>query len=409
MNQDKLEEILNMVRSVPTLPEAAQELSRLAGDPTASAQDMANVAETDSGLATQILRVVNSSFFGFSRQIKTIPQAIVVLGTHGLRNIAVGLAVTTLRPKLTKTPVAFDVDDFWRHSLSVAIAARLLSKQLASCDPDEAFLAGLLHDIGKLILIESLTEQYETVLTMANSQNQPLHILEEQVFGFNHADVGFALCERWKIPESVADTVRHHHQWNSESPILTEQDQLLFLVNTANSLSKVAGIGFSGNKYMTPLSIQSHFAGRTLEDSLQEVLQTLPAEVTRTEHLFHIKSKHIPAQVSESAGNCVGFITQHSQLYNTIHLLLLSQGIQSVTAKERIPSGAVMTAVITDADTTPESLPRNWCSHIVVCHAADFMNHTTPPCEDQVEIDIEQLRNWLNTQLPVSVPEEIAS
>ncbi|QDV51302.1 HDOD domain-containing protein [Gimesia fumaroli] len=407
MDKSKLNDILNMVRSVPTLPEVAQELSRLAGDPTASAQDMAHVAEADSGLAAQILRVVNSSFFGFSRQISTIPQAIVVLGTHGVRNIALGLTVSTLRPKTESHSLHFDVDDFWRHSLSVAIGARQLARDLVICDPEEAFLAGLLHDIGKLILIESCTEQYEEIIGVAQSNNQPLHILEESQLGFTHTDVGFALCERWKIPESVAYTVQNHHNWNCDRPITTKQDQLLFLVNTANNLAKVSGIGFSGNACVTPFCIQTSFSHRSLSEALQKTLEILPSEVAHTEHLFNITSQSDYGNFADSGHFCIGVIVQNPDLYKIISLLLLSQGIVPVTQQEQIPAESEMIAVLTDSELNPESLPAGWSQHIITYQYSAESNQQGLQPDKAFEIDVEQLRIWLNEQLPASASEEL--
>ena len=407
MNESKLDKILDMVRSVPTLPEVAQELSRLASDPSASAQDMAHVAEADSGLAAHILRVVNSSFFGFSRQISTIPQAIVVLGTHGVRNIALGLTVSTLRPDLKTNSQFFDVDDFWRHSLSVAIGSRQLARELVICDPEEAFLAGLLHDIGKLILIESCTIQYQDLITTANLNNQPLHIVEDSQLGFNHADVGFALCERWKIPESVADTVQLHHRWNCKMPITTEQDQLLFLVNTANNLSKVSGVGFSGNACVTPFCMQTPFSHRSLSEALQKTLEILPSEVAHTEHLFNITSQSNYTDLSESQNICIGVIVQNPDLYKIISLLLLSQGIVPVTLQEQIPAETEMVAVLTDSELCLESLPERWSQYIISYHQFKNSVQQQTQLDKSFEIDVEQLRIWLNEQLPASATEEL--
>ncbi|QDU10799.1 HDOD domain-containing protein [Gimesia aquarii] len=406
MNEKKLNEIFKIVRKVPPLPEVAQELSRLAGDPKATAQDMASVAETDSGLAAQILRVVNSSFFGFSRQINTIPQAIVVLGTHGVRNIALGLAVTALRPNLSKDAPLFKVDDFWRHSLSVAIGARQLAKHLAICDPEEAFLAGLLHDIGKLLLIEAYSDQYIALITTAHSHQLALHTLENAKLGLNHAEVGFALCERWKIPQSVAHTVQNHHFRNSDLSISSEPDQLLFLVNAANNLAKVSGIGFSGNTCATPFGQHFSFTGGSLSEAVQKTLLTLPTEVAHTERLFNITSQQHYPTVSNSAENCVGIVIQDPHLFQTISLLLLSQGIETITVNEQIPSGASMIAVLTDEDTAPETLPDEWSDNTIAYHHAGIVNHDLTHDDSQLEIDIEQLRVWLNDHLTNSAMQE---
>ncbi|WP_417382864.1 HDOD domain-containing protein [Gimesia sp.] len=407
MDEIKLNQILKLVRSVPTLPEVAQELGRLAGDPTSSAQDMAYVAEADSGLAAQILRVVNSSFFGFSRQISTIPQAIVVLGTHGVRNIALGLTVSAIHPNLATNSQFFDVDDFWRHSLSVAIGARQLARHLVICDPEEAFLAGLLHDIGKLILLESCTEQYLALIAAANAKNQPLHTLEETQLGFNHTDVGFALCERWKIPESVAYTVQNHHCWNCDMTISTEQDQLLSLINTANNLAKVSGIGFSGNTSVTSFCMQASFSYRSLSEALQKTLETLPSEVAHTENLFNITSQQNYAAACKTGDTCAGVVIQNPDFYKIISLLLLSQGIIPVTLEEPIPEGAEMIAVVTDAELNPESLPVAWPQNIIVYHHHEELMHQESPERKPFQIDVEQLRIWLNEKLPSSVKEEL--
>lgn len=409
MNDSNLDQILDMVQSVPTLPEVAQELSRLAGDPNASAQDMAQVAEADSGLAAQILRVVNSSFFGFSRQISTIPQSIVVLGTHGVRNIALSITVSKLRPQIENQLTYFNIDEFWRHSLAVAIGARQLSRSLLICDPEEAFLAGLLHDIGKLVMIECCPDRYQEIIADAAESNIPLHLLEESRLGFTHADVGFALCERWKIPDSVAYNVQHHHHWSCDTPITSEQNQLLFMVNTANNLAKVAGIGSSGNPRVTPFCMQKTFSHRSLSESLQMTLEILPSEVAHTEHLFNISSERNYENKAESEHLCAGIVIQNPDFFKILSLLLLSQGVLPVTQQERLPENSEMIAVITDIDLTQDSLPAGWSHNILKYNAFSKLESTQSTSGNSFEIDVEQLRLWLLEQLPDSSTKELVT
>lgn len=199
--------ILDEHKELSSLPQTMAEVLRLVRDEGASAQNLADVLERDPNLAAKVLRAANSSFYGARREIKTISQAVVTLGTRAVQALALSSSVYDLTHNLKG---GIDRTRFWRHSLETAVAARLLASKSGKSNPDEAFVAGLLHDVGILVLESSFPEKFERIWPVVES-GERLEDVEENIWGTNHARVAQFLFEQWHLPESICDAVGHHH------------------------------------------------------------------------------------------------------------------------------------------------------------------------------------------------------
>jgi putative nucleotidyltransferase with HDIG domain len=195
-------------RNLPTIPTVLTQILSLVGNEDTSARDLVDVIERDQALTGRILRLANSAFFGQSRQVSTIPRAIMLLGFSTVRNLSLGVKVW----EAVAGGIARQrVEELWQHAVTVAVATRTLAARLRCCDPDEAFTAGLLHDVGRVVIASRFREMYWEAVGGA-SEAEPVVALEQAAFAVDHAEVGAWLFEAWNLPSLIVEAVRQHHQ-----------------------------------------------------------------------------------------------------------------------------------------------------------------------------------------------------
>lgn len=235
MKSPNIEEALDGIRDLPTLPAVLGKILTAAADPDASAIDLGRLIAADQSLSATLLKLVNSSYYGFYRQIKTVTQAIVVLGFLEVRNLTL---TATAFQTFDAYPSKYDRQQLWRHSLAVALASDRIAK-LRKRDIEGCFESGLLHDIGKVVLDWLYPDLFRKAVAEADTESLPIADAEIRVFGMNHATVGGLLAEHWNLPESVVEAIRCHHA--TEEATL-DSDQAC-IVATANALAYAAGLG----------------------------------------------------------------------------------------------------------------------------------------------------------------------
>jgi HD-like signal output (HDOD) protein len=205
---------INEISHIATLPEVTLKIVELVEDPTSTAQDLHNVISNDPALCSRILKVVNSSFYGLPGQIGSINRAIVLLGLNAVKNIAISASLAKLFRSGQLCP-SFSAKDLWMHSVGTAAASKLVADTLSFGAPDEAFLAGLLHDIGIMVELQydrnKLIDAVNAVEIQDGAPSKELLEVEMEVFGANHQHFGMGLCEKWKFPASFSSVCGHHH------------------------------------------------------------------------------------------------------------------------------------------------------------------------------------------------------
>ncbi|UCG63034.1 MAG: HDOD domain-containing protein [Candidatus Zixiibacteriota bacterium] len=233
MNDDLYAQILEDHKELSSLPQTLAEVLRVTRDDNSSAQDLADVIMRDPALTAKLLRVVNSPFYGMSREISTLTQAVVTLGIRAVSALALSTSIYDLTGRWQS---AIDRIRFWRHSLEVAIASRLIADAIRYPRPEEAFVSGLLHDLGLLVLEKSFADKFATVWKQAPSGEELVN-LEENTWGTNHARIGQFLLEQWKLPGTICEAVGQHHK--HFPPDLHDSDyRLPQIVVLANRISK---------------------------------------------------------------------------------------------------------------------------------------------------------------------------
>jgi len=228
------------ISHIATLPEITLKIIQLVEDPKSTAQDLHNVISKDPALCTRILKVVNSAFYGLPGQIGSINRAIVLLGLNAVKNIAIAASLTKLFKGGQLTP-GFSPKDLWAHSVAVGTGTRMIATTLKLGLTDEAFLAGLLHDVGMMVELQYDRNKLVEVLTKAESGAMPLMEAEEAVFNATHQDFGAGLSEKWKFPRPFAFVTGWHHR---PLDLPSDQRMLPTMVYIADRLAAGAKMGF---------------------------------------------------------------------------------------------------------------------------------------------------------------------
>jgi len=209
INAQSLEEIFHD-KMLPALPHSAISLLQLSQNTSAGPAEFARPIEADPGLMGQVLKFVNSSYFGFSREITSIRQALTLVGTRPITNFALWNAVFSVIPNPKFGP--FDLKRLWQDSLRRAIFARRLGKALMLPEAEDLFAGALLQDMAIPLLLKEMPEQYQDLLDRCGKESRRLSGLEQECFGWDHADAAALLAEKWKLPPGFVDLIRHHTQ-----------------------------------------------------------------------------------------------------------------------------------------------------------------------------------------------------
>lgn len=236
---------LKEISHIATLPEVTLKIIELVEDPSSSAQDLHEVISNDPALCSRILKVVNSSFYGLPGQIASINRAIVMLGLNAVKNIAIAASLTKLFRGGELTPF-FSAKELWDHSNTVAIACKMISDRLGLGLGDEAYLAGLIHDIGIMVEMQYDRSNLIDALDRCNANESGIPAIslletEEEVFGANHQDFGKGLCEKWKFPAPFVAAAGFHHN-PTEAP--SEARKIVYIVHAADKIASMIDGGF---------------------------------------------------------------------------------------------------------------------------------------------------------------------
>jgi len=229
-------------KKLPSFPQAAAKLLEASRDETVSLVDLSKILETDPGISVRVLEIVNSAFYGLGRKVIKLSEAVVLLGLDEVKKVALEI---TVFEKMFKSGRAREFDRllFWRHSLAVAVLSLEIAKETGYPDPEEAYIAGLLHDIGKIFLDVHGKKDYGGFIQELSTSTDLIIEKERSSLGLGHDDIGAFFCSLWKLPDKLVMAVKYHHQ-PFEHLDITKQDKLLIsIVSLANFLCWTQGIG----------------------------------------------------------------------------------------------------------------------------------------------------------------------
>lgn len=203
--RDKVQSIIHL----PALPAVAQEVVELVDNPHTSASRLGKVIESDQGLTSKVLKIANSAFYGFPRQISTVDFAIIVLGFDALKEIVISISLVSALQK--KHDASFDQRAFWDHAIFSAVIARRLARDLGYRVSGEVFVGGLLHDMGISVLYQHFHDEYRHITAEVDQTGVPFLEAEQRILGVTHAEIGGWLAERWNFPPHLVEAIATHH------------------------------------------------------------------------------------------------------------------------------------------------------------------------------------------------------
>lgn len=237
-----LEDIVSKTTDLPTMPAAALAVMREADSPTGSSRTVANHIGHDQALAARILRLANSAYYGLSRQIMDHQEAVVVLGMRCVRNLAM---VAATYPWMTRPLKGYHLGPkaMWTHSFGVAVAAQQIARKTKAINEDAAFTAGLLHNLGKVALSIWLENRLQAMMALAIRDDLTFDQVERKLLGYDHADVGAYLGEKWNLPQPLVEAMRYHHNPNGCEP----RSLLVDAVHVGDFLTMSMGFGLGGD------------------------------------------------------------------------------------------------------------------------------------------------------------------
>ena len=238
--------IISKMKDIKSFPQFVMETMRKLNDPDSNAADVAQSLSRDEGLVLRVLKLANSAAYGQTRSISNISEAIALLGYKSVSNIILAATVYSAMDK-GLTGYALDRGELWRHSLMVAYTARYLAKLTGKVSTEDAYVGGLLHDIGKVILNDYVRFGYGIIVKMVEEKHIPFTEAEWEVLGFDHAMIGEILVSRWEMPEAYRIAVAYHHKPNELPEDKLQHQPLLDVVTVANTICLMLGIGLGAD------------------------------------------------------------------------------------------------------------------------------------------------------------------
>jgi HD-like signal output (HDOD) protein len=220
-----------------TLPEISIRINEMVDDPKCSAAHIGKVIEKDVALTARLLKIVNSAFYRFPSRVETVSRAITIIGYRELRDLVFAATVSGIFERISNDLV--NLDSFWRHGIYSGILSRLIADNCQVLHGERLFVAGLMHDIGQLIICYKLPKLMRAITDLSDKQEIALYEAEQQILGFTHADVGAELMKAWQFPETQQNVARYHHNPSAATENILE----VHIVYLANIIAQVAETG----------------------------------------------------------------------------------------------------------------------------------------------------------------------
>ncbi|GAB1259033.1 HDOD domain-containing protein [Aurantivibrio plasticivorans] len=259
---DAVDDIVKRVLKVASLPQIYLLVEETLNDNHSSVAALGKIIEEDPALTSKLLRLANSAFYSFAAKVEAVNQAITVLGTQQLRDLV--LACSVLRVFSNIPDNIINMESFWRHSIACGVVARNIAAARKETNIERFFVAGLLHDIGRLVFLMEKPKQMAEAFHLARQNSELLHVAEKEIFGFNHAKLGGRLLDFWRLSPRLVESISYHHSPRSARQFTLDAT----IIHVADSVANALELGTSGQTLVPPISIQ---AWKTLDIPNQEI------------------------------------------------------------------------------------------------------------------------------------------
>lgn len=285
--QQGLSAIRSYVDKMPSLPTTVTKILEICNDPKASPADLNRVISLDPVLMGKVMKLINSAYYGVSQHITSLVRAIIMLGINTVKNLALSTAVFDNLANASNFR-ALNMEGFWRHSLCVGVTAKLIARK-RKVDPkmlEEYFMAGLLHDLGKIPLNNRLSEQYVHAMANSDREHVSLYLAERREIGADHADVGRFIMANWQLGEEIVDSVAYHH---SADGYQGDKKDIVYTIALSNFFANSLEIGFAGDRYPErPKDKIFSYLNLSME-WLEEIEDAVKAEIQKAQVFLRIK------------------------------------------------------------------------------------------------------------------------
>ncbi|MBI4300746.1 MAG: HDOD domain-containing protein [Chloroflexi bacterium] len=271
MERINLDQIVSKVNTLPTIALVYDRVCEMVENPDVSAADLGKAIAEDQTLTARLLRIVNSAFYGFPEKITTVTRAISILGFEPLKNLVLATSVMKFFDSDGSNCLGARLANLWSHSLACAVSARALAKRIEHLNPEEMFVAGLLHDIGKVVLLQTFPEETKCIFSLVKVKGIPFLEAEHEVIGVDHPQIGSILSKQWKLPPRLGESIALHH-----SPNMAQSDaQQTAAVHLADILARALQFGSGGDDSIPTLNRSAwdalHLPMTRLEPTMIEI------------------------------------------------------------------------------------------------------------------------------------------
>ncbi len=307
MTKDEVLKAVLESPSLPTLPTVAYKLISISTNEEIGMKDIADLISKDASLSAKVLKIANSALYNLPCKISTIHQAASRLGMNAIRNLTLSFSFLSVKAKGKKD--VFNYDKFWKQSLSNAVAAKLIMAEIAKSDWEEVFIAGLLQDIGELIIALSLPQQYEQVLLEASHSGKDIVEIEQQIIGADHAFIGYEVAKNWGFPAQLLTPIQYHH---CPEGYKGSDKNLRFTVGVVYLSGIITSILYSNNpqKYHQKFLSESKAMLNFNDEIIDKILKLVVSETTQTVSLFgfHRENSKSIEEILQEANVALGAI-----------------------------------------------------------------------------------------------------
>jgi putative nucleotidyltransferase with HDIG domain len=283
INEDQIKRVISVTGNLPPVPHVAAKMMELVGDEGTSVRELQKVISVDQALTARILKMANSVFYSFDQKISTLSHAIVILGFRAVQSMAIAASSRSL---FVKKGAQFGLKEklLWEHSIGVAFGCRQVSRIVSYEAEETAFIAGLLHDIGKAVLNQVIPKKYGKIVEQVYNDGKSFQEVETEVLGFDHSHIGALIAQKWNFSWDMVETIAYHHSPEAEN----RGGNLSAILAISNSLCKRMGVGLERTPEDAP-PISESWAARALsldENTCREIQETLKSVLEEEKKLY---------------------------------------------------------------------------------------------------------------------------
>jgi len=265
----RLEDFVKNAGQMPSLPTIYYEIEREVDNPRSSLESISDIIGKDQGLTTRLLKLANSALYGFSARIETIAEAIQMIGTREMRDLALATTVINAFKNLPNQVV--NPTSFWTHCIACGVGGKEIAAATHERTPERFFVGGLLHDIGRLVMYLKAPEEAGKIMAICADGGEWDCKVENEILGFDHAELGGHLIESWRLPKTLVEMVKYHHRPTSAQLASKE----VAVVHFADIIINAMEFGTSGESFVPPFNAEAWRKIEVQDDQMDELLQKI--------------------------------------------------------------------------------------------------------------------------------------